>query len=172
MERTRLSKLAFHYSPTGFRDQGRSKHRWKDYLQTLMVCAGPKANLSHLWILSSVLLRIEARVLPILYMCTNYRMICSWKYEDMSRTNVCINVVLWCNVWGMNVRWGRMRGKPGISIPIVSFCPKHIWLNHKSLPSAWIMKVYVLLIVICPSDEDDKLAGPLSWVCGQKWSLS
>ncbi|KAJ9574734.1 hypothetical protein L9F63_008104 [Diploptera punctata] len=30
MARNRLPKLAFQYTPTGHRDQGRPKHRWKD----------------------------------------------------------------------------------------------------------------------------------------------
>ena len=35
--------------------------------------------------------------------------------------SVRVNVVVWCNVWVMNMRWGRVKGKPGASISLLSY---------------------------------------------------
>ena len=45
---------------------------------------------------------------------------------------------------------------------VASFCSKYTWVNPKSLPSAYDVKAYVLLIAILPSNEDVKPIGPLA----------
>ena len=38
------------------------------------------------------------------------------EYTKMSKISIFINVVLWCTVWEMNVKSGRVKEKPGLSI--------------------------------------------------------
>ena len=41
-------------------------------------------------------------------------MLCNCRYESM-----CVSVVLRCNVWVMNVKWGRVKEKPGAGISLL-----------------------------------------------------
>ena len=67
------------------------------------------------------LLRIESREWLIFYFGTSSEsLITGWRVSvSKRRFQGWVSGVLWCNVWAMNVRWRRVKDKPGAGISLL-----------------------------------------------------